>query len=129
MTTHTIKEGFTYQDQAYNILITLPEAVSGFEHKEEEIKKIIATALAFLAEKSNPGREFKPLSTRFIIPLNEAEKPKVSYKQTEEEAEEDLSGVALVDLIDYSRFRTIADLLRTIPAILKTEQLAIHHTV
>lgn len=122
MTLHTIKEGFTYQGQAYNILITLPEAVSGFEHKEDEIRRIIATALASLAEKSTPAREFKPLSARFIIPLNEAEKPKVSYKQSEEEAEEDLSEV---DLIDSSHFRTIADLLRTLPVVLKTPQLVI----
>lgn len=121
MTLHTIKEGFTYQGQAYNILITLPEAVGGFEHKKEEISKIIATALEVLASKSAPGEDFKPLKTRFIIPLNETQAPKASYQKSEDE-EEDLSEV---ELIDQSSFRTIASLLRTILVVLKTPLLAI----
>lgn len=119
MTLHTIKEGFTYQGEVYNILITLPEdSADGFKRNEADIKQIITTALNSLTHR----KEFKPLSTRFIIPLIEAEKPKVSYKLSDE-AEEDLSDV---DLIDRSRSGTIADLLRTIPRILRIEQLAIH---
>ncbi len=125
MTTHTIKEGFIYQGQAYNILITLPEASEGgFKRNETEITEIITKALESLAAKSAHGKDFKPLSARFIIPLKDTEAPKVSYKKSEDgEEEEDLSDV---DLIDHSRLKTIADLLKTISEFLKIEQLVVH---
>ena len=123
MVIHTIKEGFTHGGQAYDILIELPEAVSAFELKQEDLRNIIREALE--ASRLALGGSFKPLNARFIVPLNGIAAPSAFYR-LDSGGERDLSGIAI-----RTGFceKTIAEFLKTMLEILRGGHLVVQRGV